>query len=112
MFTAEEIKKLIASGETERFYNDSYWRELSHAVIREQHFECQLCKKRGKYSRAVLTHHVKPLKDFPELAYERFQDGEMKERQLIALCQSCHEEQHPDRFGRKKSNGFTNAEKW
>lgn len=111
MYTTDEIRKLIACGEVEKFYKDLYWRNLSRTIIKEQHNECQLCKKKGKYSRAVLTHHVKPLKDFPELAYERYQDADGKELQLVALCQMCHEEEH-DRCRFRGSGGFTNPERW
>jgi 5-methylcytosine-specific restriction endonuclease McrA len=112
MFTTEQIRALIANGETAKFYNDFYWRKLSHEIIREQHGECQICKARGKFTPAVLTHHVKHLKDFPELAYERYQDKSCTVRQLIALCQKCHEEQHPDRFGKQSSEAFINSERW
>lgn len=111
MYTVEQIRKLIAEGKTYDFYNDSYWRRLSHEIMKEQHNECQICRKRGKYTPAVLIHHVRELKQSPELAYSRWQDEEHKQLQLIALCQQCHEEQHPNRFGNKGEH-YSNDEWW
>lgn len=51
-------------------------------------------QKKGKYSKAILVHHINHLKENPELALEIY-DKEGK-RNLISLCQSCHEEEHPE----------------
>lgn len=58
-------------------------------------WECQKCKRRGKYSRAVLVHHRKHLTDRPDLALSIF-DPDTGERQLESLCKACHEEEHPE----------------
>lgn len=112
VYTTDQIRKLIAEGKTYDFYNDTYWRHLSHEIMREQNNECQLCKKRGRYTPAVLVHHVRELKQAPELAYSRWQDDECTVPQLIALCQNCHEQQHPNRFGNKDENHYINDEWW
>jgi 5-methylcytosine-specific restriction endonuclease McrA len=66
--------------------------------------ECQICKRKGRYRRADIVHHVKHLKDRPDLALSIW-DGE--ERQLVSVCRQCHEDLHPERtvryrYGRKK----------
>ena len=56
--------------------------------------ECQICKRKGRYRRADIVHHVKHLKDRPDLALSIW-DGE--ERQLVSVCRQCHEDLHPER---------------
>ena len=53
-------------------------------------FECQKCKNKGKYHKAETVHHIKHLKDFPELA--------LVDSNLISLCNACHNEEHPDKL--------------
>lgn len=113
MYTTEQIKTLIKSGDVSRFYNDRAWRKLSHSVMSEQHNECQECRKKGRYSRAIVVHHVNHLRKRPDLAYSRtYTDNNGKEHiQLIALCHDCHERIH-GRGAYKRSKGFWNKEKW
>ena len=114
--TTNEIIGLIAQGNLYPFYNGRQWRRLSHEVMREQHYECQLCRARGRHRRARLVHHVNELRQRPDLAYEMFYvDGSGQlQRNLLALCQECHEAQHPDRLKRQEGNEkkFINEERW
>lgn len=112
MLSEKAIRKLIAEGNIHKFYADYYWRRLSQKIIAEQDGECQICKSRGRVTPAVLVHHVLELKEHPELAYSRWQDQEHTKRQLLALCQLCHEEQHPNRFGQNRTEHYTNIERW
>ncbi len=91
------LNRLIDAGAQDRFYHWAVWERLRAEVLRMDHYECQLCKKRGKYSKAAVVHHVKHLKDRPDLALSIW-DGE--QRQLISLCKACHEEQHPERVAK------------
>ena len=112
LMTTDEIRTLIREGRTADFYNDWQWRRLAHKVMHDQHYECQYCKARGRYTRARFIHHVNHLKEHPELAYQEYyidSNGETK-RNLIACCHMCHEAQHPERF--RHGNGFTNEERW
>lgn len=68
-------------------------------ILRMDLGECQLCKARGRYRKAALVHHVQHLKDRPDLALSAF-DPDTGRRQLVSLCRSCHEEQHPERMRR------------
>lgn len=81
--------------DVESFYKSKEWRKVRSEVLRMDHYECQLCKERGIYKKATCVHHVKHLRDRPDLALELF-DGE--ERQLISLCDSCHDIVHPEKF--------------
>lgn len=91
------------------FYTSYAWKLKRQEVLALDHYECQLCRQRGKYTPAAMVHHVKHLKDRPDLALSIW-DG--KDRQLISLCNACHEEQHPDRLKRKKPEKQLTPERW
>lgn len=112
MYTTAQIISLINTGKTATFYNNRTWRRKAKEVLLKQNNECQVCKSKGKYNKAVIVHHVNHLKRYPELAYNEHYIDEQgnKHRQLIALCFCCHENEHPERFPKKI--GFTNNEKW
>ena len=103
MFTSDEIRALIAENRTEVFYNSKPWRRLSHRIIKAAHGECHLCKREHRLTRAVLAHHIKHLREYPELAYEP--------SNLMPLCHDCHERIH-GRGIYAGTKGYTNEEKW
>lgn len=103
MFTTDEIRVLIAEGRTAEFYNSKGWRRLSRKIIRAAHGECRMCKAEHKLSRATLVHHIKHLREHPELAYT--------ESNLMPLCHDCHERIHR-RGIYAGAKGYTNEEKW
>ena len=103
MFTTEQIKTMIAAGDVSPFYKSRAWRGLALKIIKMRHNECEMCKQRGRYTPAKLVHHVKPLKQAPELAYDS--------NNLMALCHDCHEAIH-ERGIYAESKGYRNAEKW
>lgn len=91
-----ELQAMISAGTPRGFYDWADWMRTRAAVLTMDHQECQLCKARGRYRKAVLVHHVKHLTARPDLALSVF-DPDTGERQLISLCRACHEEQHPER---------------
>ena len=112
----DELIVLIDCNKLYEFYNSRYWRRLSHEVIKEQNNECQLCKARGRYTRATIAHHVNHLRERPDLAYSRLYIDEngKKQRNLLALCHACHEKEHGRVFkgNTRERKGFTNEEKF
>ena len=66
---------------------------LRREVLAVDNCECQECKRRGVYSKASIVHHVRHLRDRPDLALSVY-DGDS--RQLEAVCKRCHEGLHPD----------------
>lgn len=111
-YTAEQIAELIKTNQTHKFYNSREWRKLSHTIKSEYHNECYFCRLKGRYSHSRIVHHVRHLKEFPELAYSRtYTDADGDEHlQLIPVCHSCHEEQHrKDNITQKR---YSNIEKW
>lgn len=116
-YTVGEILEMVQKNDLRAFYNHWEWRKLSKQIIEENHNECWLCKQKGRVSRAVLTHHVNPLKNRPDLAYSRTytDDKGRLQKQLIPLCWLCHERIHErGEFGSvvDTSNHYKNDERW
>lgn len=109
------ILTLIKQNRLDKFYKWHEWRELSEQIKKENNYECQLCKKRGLHSPARSVHHVQWVRKHPRLAMSRTYWFEGKEYiNLIPLCESCHNEQHPEKGVRNTPNKerFVNEERW
>lgn len=107
-----QLAGLIQEGRKHLFYSWPEWLRLREEVLDLDHHECQRCKARGRYSRAVLVHHVKHLEERPDLALS-IRDPDTGERQLMSVCRQCHDELHPEAL-RKFSNRRRplTAERW
>ena len=108
----EKLQQLIDEGKTDNFYQWGIWKGMREQVMKHDHYECQMCKAKGRYRKGVIVHHVKHLKDRPDLALSMW-DGE--ERQLITVCKQCHEELHPEsqrQYIASEPKEFANEERW
>lgn len=106
------IEQLTRSGDTTPFYLCRAWRRVRRETLASDKYECQRCKQRGIYTRATMVHHINPIKLRPDLALQRsYKDveGRMK-RNLISLCNDCHEMEHPERYRPKR--GPLTEERW
>ena len=114
LLTTSEIKKIVASGDVSLFYRTYDWKRRRAEVMALDKRECQHCKAKGKYTPAKLVHHVNHLRDRPELALSIwYVDGMgVKRRQLVSLCDTCHEEQHPERMRQYKPKEHVTKEMW
>ena len=106
------LQNQIEAGKEDIFYSCMPWMMKRAEVLRLDHFECQLCKEKGRYRKAKIVHHVKHLRERPDLALSIY-DGE--ERQLVSLCKQCHEKMHPEHmrqysYGKKKEP--VTVERW
>lgn len=111
---ASYIRKLIAEDSVEKFYQTDDWKELRAEVLEEHNNECQECLKRGDVIQAICVHHVNEVRIRPELALSKtFIDREGKtQKQLIPLCNTCHNIVH-DKLGNwQRKDKFTNEERW
>lgn len=110
------IRELEAENKLARFYKTAEWRNLRENVLQENHFECRMCADRGIYTRADTVHHVREVRERPELALSRTyldKDGNECE-QLVPLCNRHHNEVH-ERFGEinfPRKDKFKNVERW
>ena len=102
---------LLAAGKENIWYNSGDWQAVRDAVKRIDH-ECIICKAAGKHSATRYVHHVKHLRDRPDLALSIY-DPDTGARQLISVCKRCHEELHPESQRRFVSrNEPVTKERW
>ena len=67
-------------------YDSLRWKRLARAVMRRDNYMCQLSKRYGKRIPAEVVHHIYPVDEYPELAYDT--------RNLIALSRAAHNRLH------------------
>lgn len=67
-------------------YNSNKWKRLARAVMRRDGYMCQLSKRYGKSVPAEVVHHIYPVYEFPEYAYEPWN--------LISLSRKAHNTLH------------------
>ena len=107
------IKYLMSTNKMPKFYQGKEWKKLKKEVLRADHYECQLCKSKRKLTilnDSSPVHHIKEVKKEPALALSKYyidRNGK-KKRQLISLCEECHNEIHK-RFQKKEP---LNIERW
>lgn len=109
--STDTIRAWIEEGQEHRFYISSAWIRRAAKVRRLDRNECVLCRSRGRYARGEIVHHVKHLKDRPDLALEIF-DPDTGERQLVTLCKACHERMHPDALRSAQPQPKLTEERW
>ena len=117
--TEEEVAFVRRCIEENRIHDFYVWRRWKHKrdeILARDKNECQICKAKGKFKHAAIVHHVKHLRDNPELALCDFYlgaDGK-KHRQLISVCKDCHETVcHPERMRKKESKRrVATEERW
>ena len=97
------INKLIQYHNIKAFYNSALWEHKRAEVLERDNNECQKCKSRGLYSEANCAHHKEHLRKHPELALEL--------DNLISLCNSCHDEEHPEKL-KHDPKPQLNEERW
>ena len=107
MYTVEEIKELIRSGNKKKFYDDGDWKRLSKRILERDNNECQECKAEGRltikqHKKKLDVHHKKELEQFPELAYV--------ESNLETVC--VHHHNILDNKVYIKKDKFINEERW
>ena len=103
------IEVCMTDTEANAFYHTYEWTKKRAEVLKLDHNECQRCKANGRYTKATTVHHVKHLKDRPDLALSIW-DG--NERQLVSLCQSCHNLEHPEKASKGKRKEVITKEFW
>lgn len=90
----KKLLQVIKSGRVDLFYKSRPWRKKRLQILERDNFECQKCKRKGKFSKATCVHHKKPLKEYPELALD--------DDNLESLCDYCHNEEHPEKWEKFK----------
>ncbi|NRT70026.1 HNH endonuclease [Clostridium beijerinckii] len=97
------INKLIQYHNIKALYNNSLWQYVRSKALERDNNECQKCKSKGIYSKAQCVHHKEHVRKRPELA--------LTLDNLISLCNSCHDEEHPEKLNNKPKPQL-NEERW
>lgn len=92
-----------------QFYKQKDWKHLRQKVLELDHYECQICKAKGKYTRADTVHHVNHIEDRPDLALSIYYNGE---RNLLSVCKDCHNSLHPEKMKRFERKKPLTPERW
>lgn len=101
----KDLIRAIQEGNVHKFYVSKTWRRKRKQILERDHNECQKCKSRGRFSKATTVHHKKHLRDRPDLA--------LTDINLISLCDSCHNEEHPEKLNNPvRKEKFINEERW
>lgn len=80
------LLQLIREDKLVKFYQSAKWRRLREKAMRRDNYECQMCRRLGKYHKVENVHHVQEVKDRPDLALEI--------NNLMCLCIEHHNEVH------------------
>ena len=114
MTLAKWIRQLIREGNVEQFYFTDEWKELRLEVLEEHNYECQECLSRGRYTRAQCVHHVNEVKDRPDLALNKYYKDHkgVEHKQLIPLCNKCHNLVHNKLQRFIEGKEYLNEERW
>lgn len=103
MHKIEQLIDSIKSGNEIAFYKSTVWLCKRKHILKRDNYECQHCKLKGMYSKAETVHHIKHLKDYPQLAIE--------DDNLISLCNVCHNIVHPEKLKIIKKE-IVSEERW
>ncbi len=76
------------------FHNRPIWRRKRVVILKRDNYICKECKRYGKTIEANTVHHILPIEDRYDLRLDN--------RNLISLCEECHESMH-DKFDNKLS---------
>ena len=101
----KRLLSYIKQGLYIKFYKSREWLAKRADIFKRDNYECQHCKREGKFSPADCVHHIKHLREFPMLA--------LTDSNLVALCNPCHNKEHPEKLARwEPKPGFINPERW
>lgn len=98
----DKNRRKMTREETEAFYNSPRWRRKQKAILRRDHYQCQLCKRFGRISEATIVHHKLELAEYPELA--------MDDDNLVSVCRKCHNKLHDEKGAKAQQKRRYNHE--
>ncbi|OOR12580.1 HNH endonuclease [Bacillus cereus] len=104
--TIQEINKLYEQYKIIKFYKHGYWKNnIRLLVLERDNNECQECKRQGRQGPGRNVHHIKELRDRPDLAYVL--------SNLETLCIQCHNKEHSkEKNIVKKRCTIVDEERW
>lgn len=70
-------------------YTSKEWKRKRQQILRRDGYECRECRRYGRRRDAVEVHHIKPVDEYPEMAF--------LSSNLVSLCHACHNKMHPEK---------------
>lgn len=70
----------------DNFYKKPRWISKREKILKRDEYMCRECKRYGKTTGANTVHHIYPLKQRPDLAFNS--------NNLLSLCSKCHDRMH------------------
>lgn len=103
------IKELIREDNLVKFYQCKAWYGkdgIRLKALERDNYECQECKRQGKVGPAQNVHHIKEVKDYPELA--------LVLDNVESVCIKCHNKEHKrlEKYIRKNKKKVFDDERW
>ena len=97
------VEQNMQRKQADPFYLSKAWRTVRAEALRRDHGMCVRCMERfmngGEKPRlAVIVHHKKSRKEYPEL--------ELELDNLESLCDICHNREHPEKGKKKPETGL------
>lgn len=87
-----------------KFYKTKEWLDKRQEMLIRDNYECQMCKAKGRVSKATTVHHIKHYKDHPYLA--------LTDDNLMSVCEVCHNKLHPEKGFKHEKKKEIHAERW
>ena len=75
-----------SNGYDRKFYKSARWHSLRESIMRRDGYMCRECRRFGKCTEGTNVHHILPREQFPQYQYDP--------RNLITLCNRCHDAMH------------------
>lgn len=76
-----------------KFYSSKAWQDCRNEYMKQAHYLCEICLRKGIYKPAEIVHHIIELDPItiekPEIA--------LNFDNLEAVCRECHSELHDNR---------------
>lgn len=110
------MRELMREQRLYMFYKTPEWKALRAQVLIDQHNECEDCRAKSpsEVTPAVTVHHVMEVRKHPELALScSYLDAAgQRHRNLVALCDSCHNARHGRFHGGIRTKPQVTEERW
>jgi 5-methylcytosine-specific restriction protein A len=69
-----------------KLYKTKRWENKRKTILKRDEYLCRECRRYGKTTPATTVHHVIPLELRPDL--------KLDSRNLLSLCEGCHNQMH------------------
>ena len=79
------------------FYKSERWKKKRKRILRRDKYICQESKRYGESEEATTVHHIYPLEEYPELAFENWN--------LISVSKKRHDTFHDRKTGKITEKG-------